>query len=200
MLIKLYEKNTSEKELERIVDVLENNGVIIYPTDSVYAFACSSRSVKGIEELRRLKDKDSTRFSLVFASLAQVAEYCRVDNATFKILKRNLPGPFTFLLTASSRTPNRALSKRNVIGVRIPSNAIARSIVERLGEPLITTSVRDDDDATEYLTDPELVFERYGNDVDIVIDGGYGDTFATTVVDLTDGGVEIVREGREELR
>ena len=135
-----------------------------------------------------------------FSGLAQVAEYCRVDNAAFRVLKRNLPGPFTFVLPASSRVPDKALERRQTIGVRIPANPIARAIVETLGCPLVTTSVRDEDDVVEYTTDPELIHERYGREVALVIDGGTGDNVPTTVVDLTDGEPEILREGKGELQ
>lgn len=200
MLTKIYEQNPSEKELQRVVDVLERDGFVIYPTDSVYAFGCSIRSPKAIERLRRMRGKQPGQLAVVFADLAQVAEYCRVDNAAFRILKRNLPGPFTFVLTASSRVPDKALEKRRTIGVRIPANGVARAIVERLGAPLITASVKDDDEVVEYTTDPELIHERYGREVDLVIDGGAGDNVPTTVVDLTQDEAEVLREGKGELQ
>lgn len=199
MLAKIYERNPSESALRRVVDTLERDGVIIYPTDSVYAFGCSVRSPRALERLRRIRGKADTGFAVVFESLAQVAEYCRVDNATFRILKRNLPGPFTFVLTASSRVPDKALARRQTIGVRIPSNAVARSIVAALGAPLLTASVREDDEQ-EYLIDPELIHERYGRDVELVIDGGMGDTMPTTVVDLTGDEPEVLRDGKGELQ
>ena len=174
MLTKIYEQNPSERELRKVVDALEDGGIIIYPTDSVYAFGCSLRSPKAIERLRRMKGKDAEAFTVVFENLAQAAEYCRVDNAAFRILKRNLPGPFTFVLTASSGMPDKALEKRRTIGIRIPGNAVPRAIVAALGCPLITTSVKDDDEVVEYTMDPELIHERYGRDVALVIDGGRG--------------------------
>ena len=200
MLTKIYEQNPSERELRRVVDVLEHDGIIIYPTDSVYAFGCSIRSPKAIERLRRMRGKQPGDFAVAFADIAQVAEYCRVDNAAFRILKRNLPGPFTFVLTASSRVPDKALEKRRTIGVRIPAHGVARAIVGALGAPLITTSVKDDDEVVEYTTDPELIHERYGQEVDLVIDGGAGDNVPTTVVDLTQGEAEVLREGKGELQ
>ncbi|WP_298034156.1 L-threonylcarbamoyladenylate synthase [uncultured Alistipes sp.] len=200
MLTKIYAENPSERELQKVVEVLRNDGIIIYPTDSVYAFGCSLRSPKAIERLRRMKGKDAGAFAVVFGELAQVAEYCRVDNAAFRILKRNLPGPFTFVLPASSRVPDKALEKRRTIGIRIPGNAIPRAIVAALGCPMVTTSVKDDDQVVEYTTDPELIHERYGRDVSLVIDGGIGDNVPTTVVDLTGEEPEILREGRGELQ
>ncbi len=199
MLAKIYEQNPSEKELHRVVDLLERDEIIIYPTDSVYAFGCSLRSAKAIDKLRRIKGKGSAAFTVVFENIAQVAEYCRVDNAVFKILKRNLPGPFTFVLAASARIPDKALERRRTIGVRIPANAVARAVVGALGCPMVTASVKDDDEVVEYTTDPELIHERYGNNVALVIDGGIGDNVPTTVVDLTGDEPEILREGKGEL-
>ncbi len=199
MLVKIYSQNPSQRELERVVSVLERGGVIIYPTDGVYAFGCSIKSTKAIENLKRIKAKDVDSLSVLFCSIAQIAEYCRVDNSVFKILKRNLPGAFTFILNASSRIPDRALAKRKTIGVRIPDNAIACAIVEALGSPLFTTSVLDDDEVLEYTTDPELIEERYGDQVDLVVDGGIGEIVPTTIVDLSGDEPEIVREGRGEL-
>ena len=147
-----------------------------------------------------MKGKDAEAFTVVFENLDQAAEYCRVDNAAFRILKRNLPGPFTFVLTASSGMPDKALEKRRTIGIRIPGNAVPRAIVAALGCPLITTSVKDDDEVVEYTMDPELIHERYGRDVALVIDGGVGDNVPTTVVDLTGDEPEILREGKGELQ
>ncbi|WP_308659254.1 L-threonylcarbamoyladenylate synthase [uncultured Alistipes sp.] len=200
MITKIYAQNPSERELSRVVSVLEHDGVVIYPTDGVYAFGCSLRSPKALERLRRIRGKESDELAVVFESLAQVAEYCRVDNATFRTLKRNLPGPFTFVLEASSRVPDKALARRKTIGVRIPAHPVARAIVEALGVPMVTASVRDDDEVVEYTTDPELIHERYGREVELVIDGGPGDNVPTTVVDLTDGEPEVLREGKGELR
>ena len=199
MLAKIYEQNPSEKELRRVVDLLERDEIIIYPTDSVYAFGCSLRSAKAIDKLRRIKGKGSAAFTVVFENIAQVAEYCRVDNAVFKSLKRNRPGPFTFVLAASARIPDKALERRRTIGVRIPACAVARAVVGALGCPMVTASVKDDDEVVEYTTDPELIHERYGNDVALVIDGGIGDNVPTTVVDLTGDEPEILREGKGEL-
>ena len=199
MLIRIYEKNPSEKELDRVAEVLGRGGVVIYPTDSVYAFGCSLHSSKAIERMRRIKGKEATTFSVVFADLSQASEYCRIDDQAFRVLRSNLPGPFTFLLEASSRMPGKALERRRTIGVRIPSHAVARAVVERLGSPLLTTSVRDDALESGYTTDPGLIEERYGHAVDLVVDGGEGDSVPTTVVDLTGGEAEIVREGKGVL-
>lgn len=200
MLVKIYGDNPSERELKRVVEALERDGIVIYPTDSVYAFGCSLRSAKAVERLRRLRGRSEAPLTVVFHDIAQVAEYCRVDNTTFRILKRNLPGPFTFLLPASSRVPDKALERRRTIGIRIPAHPVARAVVEALGCPMITASVKDDDEVVEYTTDPELIEERYGREVSLVIDGGMGDNVPTTIVDLTGDEPEIVREGRAELQ
>lgn len=200
MLVKIYAENPSERELKRVVEALERDGIVIYPTDSVYAFGCSLRSAKAVERLRRLRGRSDAPLTVVFHDIAQVAEYCRVDNTTFRILKRNLPGPFTFLLPASSQVPDKALERRRTIGIRIPAHPVARAVVEALGCPMITASVKDDDEVVEYTTDPELIEERYGRDVSLVIDGGMGDNVPTTIVDLTGDEPEIVREGRAELQ
>lgn len=198
--MKIYPQNPSEKELRKVVAALESDGIIIYPTDSVYAFGCSLRSPKAIERLRRLRGKGEAELTLVFGGIAQVAEYCRVDNAAFRILKRNLPGAFTFVLPASSRVPDKALERRKTIGIRIPGNPIALAVVEALGVPLVTASVKDDDEVVEYTTDPELIEERYGSDVALVVDGGAGDVVPTTVVDLTGDEPVLLREGRGKLQ
>lgn len=198
MILKIYDKNPSERALDEVADALERGGVIIYPTDSVYAFGCSLQAPKGIETMRRLKGKVAEEFAVLFESLSQVSEYCRMDNDTFKLLKRNLPGAFVFLLPALSTMPDKALSKRKTIGVRIPDNAVARAIVGRLGCPMLTTSVRIDEEE-EYATDPELIEERFGSEVALVVDGGIGDALPTTVVDLTGGEPEILRQGKSEL-
>ena len=198
MMLRIYPQNPAEREIRRVVDALERDGVVVYPTDSVYAFGCSLRSARGLERLRQLCGKQTAELSIICDGISRAAEYCRVDNAAFRILKRNLPGAITFLLDASSRMPDKALQRRRTIGVRVPDNAIARTIVERLGCPLVTASLKSDDE-TEYMTDPELIHERYGRDVALVVDGGLGSLVPTTVVDLTQEEPEIVRQGAAEL-
>jgi tRNA threonylcarbamoyl adenosine modification protein (Sua5/YciO/YrdC/YwlC family) len=200
MLVKIWPDNPSTRDIARAVECLRHDGVIVYPTDSVYAFGCSLGSPKAIERMRAIKGKNESVFTLVFDSLTGISDYARVDNPTFRVLKRNLPGAFTFLLTPLSRVPDKALAKRKSIGVRIPANEIARALVAELGNPMLTTSVKDDDEVLEYTTDPELIWERYGRQVDMVIDGGYGNNTPTTVVDLTGDEPEILREGLGELK
>lgn len=199
-IVRLYPQNPSEREIERVVKVLENDGLIIYPTDGVYAFGCSLRSAKAIERLRTLCGKDEKMLSIVCADISMVDKFARIDNSQFRILKRNTPGAFTFILEPSSKVPDKALSGRKTVGVRIPDNNIPLTIVERLGFPLATASVKDDDEVVEYTTDPELMAERYEQEVDLVIDGGYGSLVPTTLVDLTGEEPEILREGGGELK
>lgn len=203
MIIKLYPENPNERTVRQVVDLLRRGGVIVYPTDTVYALGCALDQPKAIERLRSIRGgKDSSEMSIVCSDISEVAEYARVDNLVFKLLKHNLPGPFTFILPASSKISDKVMVGRKTVGIRIPDNSIARAIVEALGEPLVTTSVRTDDvgDEVEYITDPELIHERYGREVALVIDGGTGDNVPTTVVDLTDGEPEILREGKGELQ
>ncbi len=199
MIVKLYSKNTSERELTRICDALEGGGVIIYPTDSVYAFGASIQSPKAIERLKSICGKSLDELSIVSSSISQIAEYCRIDNAEFKILKRNLPGAITFILKASQRIPEKAIGKRKSIGVRIPDNDITSAIVSHLGCPMVTASVKDRSGEQEYTTDPELIDEVWGDKVALVVDGGIGYDVPSTVVELLDGEVNIIREGAKEL-
>ena len=198
-LIKIYPQNPSEREIEKVVKVLENDGVVIYPTDGVYAFGALLRSAKAVERLRNLSGKQEKLLSIVCSDISMVDKFARIDNSQFKILKRNTPGAFTFILEPSSKVPDKALAGRKTVGVRIPDNQIPLAIVERLGFPLATASVKDDDEVLEYTTDPELIAERYEQEVDMVIDGGYGTLMPTTLVDLTGDEPEILREGGGEL-
>lgn len=202
MIIKLYPENPNERTVRQVVDILRGGGVIVYPTDTVYALGCAMDQPKAIERLRTIRGgKDSTEMSIVCAEIGEVAEFAKVDNLVFKLLKRNLPGPFTFILPASSKISDKVMVGRKTVGVRIPDNSIAQAIVRELGMPLVTTSVRTDDvgEEVEYITDPELIRERYPT-VEAVVDGGIGDNHASTIVDCTQSGeVEIVRQGLQEL-
>ncbi len=198
MIIKLYKDNTSERELQRVCDILRDGGVVIYPTDSVYAIGCAVGSVKGVDKLRQLSGKDSRDMTLIFSSISSISEYCKVDNSTFKLLKRNTPAAVTFILKGLSRIPDKVVAKRKTIGARIPDNSIVRSLVELLGEPMLSTSLKSDVEE-EYLTDPELIEEMWGSQVDCVVDGGIGENIPSTVVDLSEGEVDILREGDYEI-
>ncbi|MCD8185210.1 MAG: threonylcarbamoyl-AMP synthase [Rikenellaceae bacterium] len=198
MIVKIYPQNPNRKVIDQVVEVLENDGIIVYPTDTVYAFGCSLKSPKAIEKLKAIRHKDG-QLSIVCADLSHISDYAKVDTPIFKILKRNLPGPFTFILKASGKVPDKFLEKRKNIGVRIPENQIPLKIVEYLGHPLVTASVKNEDDVIEYTTDPELIHEKFGKQVDLVLDGGYGNNEASTVVDCTNDEIEILRQGLGEL-
>lgn len=199
MIIKIYPENPNSKAIDSVVDVLRGDGVIIYPTDSVYAFGCSLNSPKAIERMREIKGDNKQGFAIMCDSLSTVSEYTKLDNQAFKLLKRNTPGAFTFILVPSSKMPDKVLEKRKTIGVRIADNSVACSIVAALGVPLVTSSVRNQDEDVEYTTDPELIAEKYGSVVNLVVDAGYGETIPTTLVDTTDGDIQILRQGVAEL-
>ena len=202
MLAKLYPENPNSKEVAKVVDCLRNDGVIIYPTDSVYAIGCAMTSKKAFERILRIKgvkEKDAV-FSLICSDLSHLSDFAKVDNSVFKLLKKNLPGPFTFILQASGKVPDKIIGKRKTVGIRVPDNAIPIEIVKELDSPLFSTSLKSNDEILEYITDPELIYEEYENLVDMVIDGGYGNNQPTTIVDCTGNEFEIVREGKGELR
>jgi len=196
--LKLYPENPNETAVAKIVSVLENDGVIVYPTDTVYALGCSIKSPKAIERLKQIKGKKATMMSIACADLSHLADYAKVSTPVFKILKRHLPGGYTFILNCSPKTPDKVLQGRKTIGFRIPDNGIALAIIRELGFPLVTTSVRKEELEEEYMTDPSLIMETYP-DVDLVVDGGIGDNFASTVVDCTLDEPEVIRQGRAEF-
>ena len=200
MLLKLYNDNTNQRDIDKVVDVLRNGGLVIYPTDTVYAIGCDALNVRAVEEICKMKGINPAKhnLSIICYDLSDISEYAKVDDRTFKIMKRNLPGPFTFILNTTSKLPKIYKNKKTV-GIRVPDNNIIRELVKNLGNPILTTSVKDDDDVIEYITDPELIYEKYENIVDIVIDGGYGDIEPSTVVDCTLGEPEIIREGKGDL-
>jgi len=199
---KLYESNPEQRKIDQIVDVLLNDGVIIYPTDTVYAMGCSINSRKAIERIARLKgiSPGKERFSLIFDSLSQISEYAKnIHTPLFKTIKKSLPGPYTFILNSSNKLPKLLNSAKKTVGVRIPDHNIPRTIIRQLGNPIITTSIRDEDEIIEYSTDPELIYEKFQNMVDIVIDGGYGNNVPSTVIDYTSGEPEVLREGLGDI-
>ncbi len=201
MLVKIYPENPNPLDLEKVVEVLRNGGVIIYPTDTVYGIGCDITKPKAVErviKIKEMKPKDA-QFSFICSDLSHIASFARVDNSTFKLLKRNLPGPFTFILQGLNRVPNYFISKRRSVGIRIPNNPIILELVSMLGNPILTTSLKDDDEVIEYTTDPELIFEKYQDVVDVVIDGGYGDNVPSTVVDCTENTPTVVREGKGDV-
>jgi len=202
VLIKIYPQNPNPREIDRVVGVLRNGGIIIYPTDTVYGLGCDITNHKAVEKIIRLKGLKSkeAHFSFICSDLSHIADFAKVSNSAFKLMKKNLPGPFTFILPGLSKVPDYFISKRKTVGIRIPDNTIPVEIVKALGHPIMTTSIKDDDDVVEYTTDPELIHERYQDLVDIVIDGGYGDNIPSTVVDCTTEEFEIVREGKGEIK
>lgn len=201
MFIKLFEDNPNRRDIQKVVAILRDGGVIIYPTDTVYAIGCDINSVKAVQKVAQLKGvkPEKANFSMICLDLSNIAAYGKVNNEVFKVMKRCLPGPFTFILSATNKLPNILMNKRKTIGVRIPDNYIVHSIVEELGNPLLTTSLRDEDDVVEYMTDPELIYEKYEKLVDVVIDGGFGNNIASTVVDCTEDRIEIIRQGIGEI-
>lgn len=199
--IKLYEENPDPQKIEAISQTLNNGGVIIYPTDTVYGMGCSIFNAKAIEKIKRLKQlKGKANFSFICYDLSHIAEYTKsIPNPVFKLMKKALPGPFTFILNASSKVPKLLHASKKTVGIRVPNNNIPRDIVQNLGNPIITTSIHDDDEVLEYSTDPELIYEKYDGLVDIVIDGGYGEITASTVVDCTQDEPFLVRAGLGNL-
>jgi tRNA threonylcarbamoyl adenosine modification protein (Sua5/YciO/YrdC/YwlC family) len=199
MMIKIYPENPAPKHLKMVIETLEKGGVVIFPTDTVYALGCSIYQPKAIDRIAQLKGikKEKANFSFIFNDLSMLSEFTKpFDNSTFRLMRKNLPGPFTFILNANNNVPKIFQSKKKTIGIRIPENNILTSIIEELGHPLVTTSIHDDDEIIEYTTDPELIHERFKDKVDLVIDGGYGDNQASTVVDCTGDEPEIIRQGK----
>ena len=195
MLVKIYPENPHPREVARVVETLRHDGVVICPTDGVYAFVCALSSQKAIDRIKTLRNRRNDELTLICDSLSRVSQYARVDNGQFRLLKRNLPGAFTFVLQASGQIPVKALGRRKTVGIRVPSNAIPVALVQELDMPLVTASVKTDDEVVEYAIDPELLEEHYGHQVDLVIDGGPGGMTPTTVVDLTTGEPDVLRQG-----
>lgn len=198
LLLKIHPETPSERQILKVVEILRNGGVIIYPTDSVYGIGCDMNNKKAVEKVARFKGikVDKAKFSIICHDLSDLSDYTLpIDTKLFKVMKKNLPGPFTFILPASKNVPRILDASRKSIGIRIPDNNIVRDIVKYLENPIITTSVHDDDEVIEYTTDPELIWEKFKDDVDLMIDGGYGNNEASTVVDCTSGEIEIIRDG-----
>ncbi|MDP3944484.1 MAG: L-threonylcarbamoyladenylate synthase [Lutibacter sp.] len=196
-LIKIYNENPNEREIDKVVKVLQKGGIIIYPTDTVYGLGCDITNTKAMERVAQLKGLklDKANFSFICYDLSNLSDYVKqIDTPAYKILKKALPGPYTFILPSSTSLP-KAFKNKKTVGIRIPDNNIIRELVKKLGNPIVSTSIYDEDDLLEYTTDPELIFEKWENKVDIVIDGGYGSNIPSTVVDLSEGEITILREG-----
>jgi tRNA threonylcarbamoyl adenosine modification protein (Sua5/YciO/YrdC/YwlC family) len=202
MLIKIYPENPNPKHILKVVDTLRSGGIIIYPTDTVYAMGCDVKEIKTIEKIAKFKGMNPKNpdLSLIFHDMSQLSDYTIIrDNNVFKLLKRNLPGPFTFIVQANSQIPKMFRNKKKTVGIRIPSNPIILEIVKELGRPVVTASVHDSDEVLEYTTDPELIHEKYHDFADVVVDGGYGNNEASTIVDCTGDEFIIIRQGLGEL-
>ncbi len=199
--IKIYNENPNAKAIDKVVKVLKNGGLVIYPTDTVYGLGCDITNTKALEKIARIKGVkiEKAKFSFICDNLSNLSDYVKqIDTATFKILKRALPGPYTFILPGSKNLP-KIFKKKKTVGIRIPDNTIIRELVTSLGNPIVSTSIRDEDEILEYTTDPELIYEKWGNLVDLVIDGGYGGNEGSTIIDLTDSYPEVIREGKGSL-
>ena len=198
--IKIYNENPNPREIAKVVKVLQSGGLVIYPTDTIYGLGCDITKTKSLEKIAQIKgvQLEKANLSFICNDLSHLSDYVKqLDSATFKILKRALPGPYTFILPGSNNLP-KVFKKKKTVGIRIPDNNIIRTLVEELGNPIVSTSIRDEDDVLEYTTDPELIFEKWQGLVDVVIDGGYGDNEPSTVIDLTEEPA-VIREGKGSL-
>lgn len=200
MLIKIYPENPNPREIDRVVEILRDGGLVIYPTDTVYAIGCDAMNVRAVEKICQIKgvNPQKSNLSIICYDLSNISEYAKVSNAAFKLMKKNLPGPFTFILPTSNELP-RIYKHKKEVGIRVPDNQIIRELVNVLGNPILTMSIHDEDDIVEYSTDPELIYEKYEDRVDIVIDGGFGGLEPSTIVNSTTDEFEIVRQGKGEL-
>ncbi|NMH29101.1 L-threonylcarbamoyladenylate synthase [Flavobacterium silvaticum] len=196
--IKIYEDKPSESAIAKVVKVLREGGLVIYPTDTVYGLGCDITNTKALEKIARIKGikLEKANFSFVCSDLSNISDYVKqIDTSTFKLLKRALPGPYTFILPGNNNLP-KEFKKKTTVGIRVPNNNIVLELVRQLGNPIVSTSIYDDDEVLEYSTDPELIFEKWQNLVDVVIDGGYGGNEASTVIDLSGYEPVVVREGK----
>lgn len=199
--IKIYEDKPSEAAIKKVVEVLRNGGLVIYPTDTVYGLGCDITNSRALEKIAKIKGVklEKANFSFICYDLSNISDYIKqIDTSTFKILKRALPGPYTFILPGNNDLP-KEFRKKKTVGIRVPDNNIAREIVKMLGNPIVSTSIHDEDEVLEYSTDPELIFEKWQNKVDLVIDGGYGDNVASTIIDLSGYEPEVIREGKGDI-
>lgn len=202
MLLKIYPENPSQRAIDQVVKCLEDGGIIIYPTDTIYGIGCDIFKPKSVERITEIlgDKKKKNAMTFICPDLSSLSDYTKpISNNIFKTMKKVLPGPFTFILEANNNVPKLLQSNKKTVGIRVPDNNIIREIVRQLGHPILSTSVKDDDEVIEYTTDPELIHEKYNRQVDIVIDGGYGDNTPSTVLDCTSGEIEIVREGKGDI-
>jgi tRNA threonylcarbamoyl adenosine modification protein (Sua5/YciO/YrdC/YwlC family) len=199
--VKLYPENPNERVMDRVVKCLKSGGLVIYPTDTVYGLGCDINNIKALERIAKIKQVklEKSNFSFICEDLSNLSDYVKqIDTQTFKILKRSLPGPYTFILPGSKKLPH-PFKKRKTVGIRVPDNGIALGLVAKLRNPIVSTSIRDEDDIIEYTTDPELILEKWDKLVDMVVDGGYGDNEPSTVIDLSTAEPVIIRQGKGSL-
>jgi tRNA threonylcarbamoyl adenosine modification protein (Sua5/YciO/YrdC/YwlC family) len=199
--LKIYPDKPNEAAIAKVIKVLKDGGLIIYPTDTVYGLGCDITNTKALERIAKIKGikLEKANFSFICHDLSNISDYVKqIDTTTFKILKRALPGPYTFILPGNNNLP-KEFKKKTTVGIRVPDNNIALEIVKMLGNPIVSTSIRDEDEVLEYSTDPELIFEKWQNLVDLVIDGGYGDNIGSTIIDLSGSEPEVIREGKGSL-
>lgn len=200
-LLKIYDENPSPKAIDAAVEVLRDGGLIIYPTDTVYGLGCDITNTRALERVARIKKVklDKANFSFICYDLSNLSSYVRqIDTPTYKLLKRALPGPYTFVLQGSNNLPKH-FKKKKTVGIRVPDNNIIRNIVRELGNPIVSTSIYDEDEVIEYTTDPELIYEKWRNQVELVIDGGYGGNVPSTIIDVSGDEVSVIREGKGSL-
>lgn len=200
-LIKLYEEHTDAQKLEKIADVMRKGGLVIFPTDTVYSLGCDLHNKKALSKVARIKGVkvEKAPLSFICSDLKNLSDHvAQIETKTFKVLKRSLPGPYTFILPGSNDLPS-VFRKKKTVGIRIPDNAITLKLVETLGNPIVSTSIKGEDDLVQYTTDPSLIYDKWKHQVDIVIDGGFSGIEASTVIDLTSGEPELIREGKGEL-
>jgi len=200
-MLKIYEKNPDQRIVDQAVDILRKGGLIIYPTDTVYGLGCDITKQRALEKVARIKQVklEKANFSFICYDLSNLSAYVRqLETPIYKILKRALPGPYTFILKGNNNLP-KAFKKKKTVGIRVPDNNIIRTIVKELGNPIVSTSIYDEDDVIEYTTDPELIYEKWRDKVDLVLDGGYGGNIASTIVDLSENDIVVVREGKGSL-
>ncbi len=197
MLLKIFPENPAPRHIKMVIEILNKGGIVIFPTDTIYGMGCSIQHIKTANRIAQIKRSKVTRFSVIVNNMSMLSDFTKpIDNHIFRMMKKVLPGPYTFILDANHNVPKIFHSKKKTIGIRMPDNNIINTIIEELGHPVITTSIRDDDAVAEYITDPELIHEKYGDLVDLVIDGGYGDNEPSTIIDCTEGEPMIIRQGK----
>ncbi len=202
MLLRIHPENPSQRQINTVVDCLRSGGIIVYPTDTIYGLGCDIYNKKAVERIAQYKGikKEKANFSFICSDLSHISDFTRpINNDVYKLMRKHLPGPFTFILNANNNVPKLFQSKKKQVGIRVPDNNIIKTIVEELGNPILSSSVKDEDEIVEYTTDPELIYEKFKNIADIVIDGGYGDNEPSTILDCTQDEIVIVRQGKGEL-